>query len=205
MPLDVFLGGSAPPVSTGGGTGSSAAAAGPSSVLPTSEDATDASAGGLMLMYRFDAFLAALHWTAASTMEHFGRLAALQSTAPPPGAPADSYEPRGAFFFASLKAAVLAVCDGALSFVRDRGPTVASRLRRGKATADTVSHRPFNVRITQPTVSKYARDTAILLYVCVELSALGARTDTEVLEDGRQTPALFRRYLCAGCQGMPCL
>lgn len=190
MPLDVFLGGGPPPVDTGGGTGGSAAAAGPSYVLPTSEDATDASAGGLMQMYRFDASLAALHWTAASTMEHFGLFAALKTTAPPPGAPADSYEPRGSFFFASLKAAVLAVCDGALSFVRDRGPTVASRLRIGKATADTVSHRPFNVRITPPTVSKYARDTAILLYVSVELAALGARTDTEVLEDGRQTPAL---------------
>lgn len=105
-----------------------------------------------------------------------------------------AYKAQGAFFVACVKAAIFSVLDSALAFVRSCDLTVASRLRIGKATAaDSVSHRPFNVRVTCATVAKYARYVAVSLFVHTSLVGLQARSEVDTLEDGRLAPDLGAR------------
>lgn len=186
LPLEAFLG------APGEGDTALGDTADPSCVLPTSEETTASQSGGLMQLCRFDSQLAAFNWTAASVIHHFGPFTADCSEAPPaPDSSAVAYKAQGAFFFACVKAAVFSGFDSALAFVRSCDLTVASRLRIGKATAaDTVSHRPFNVRVTRATVAKYARDVAVFLYFHMSLVGLQARSEVDTLEDGRLAPDL---------------
>ncbi len=191
LPLDVFLRGprtSANPArgsSAGGGAGGGAGAGGDGDGYPlsTSGETADNQCGGLLQQYRFHEDLSRLHWTAAGVAQHFGPFLRRVSRT----ASADvenrgaTLPPSGAFYFACIQDAVLSLFNDALSYLRKSDQTtLLSRLRIGQ-TSD-LQLRRFNIHVTKPTLVRYARDVAIVLYVTQELAALADRPAAAALE-----------------------
>ncbi|KAK1857366.1 hypothetical protein I4F81_012925 [Pyropia yezoensis] len=143
----------------------------------------DNQCGGLLQQYRFHEDLSRLHWTAAGVAQHFGPFLRRVSRT----ASADvenrgaTLPPSGAFYFACIQDAVLSLFNDALSYLRKSDQTtLLSRLRIGQ-TSD-LQLRRFNIHVTKPTLVRYARDVAIVLYVTQELAALADRPAAAALE-----------------------
>lgn len=196
LPLDTFLG-TAPAGSQrsgigGGGAGGGSRASPSAGRLTVSESTADSQSGGLLQIYRFNDALKDMHWTAVSVMQRYG----LFMPSPGPVVYRGDLEHGkarlpvfGWFFFACLKAAVLWLYRDAIKYLRGCDNVIASRLRIGQ-TAGDMRQRPFNIRITEPSLVKYARDEAVLLYVAQDIAGLGQLSAAEALEAGHDVPSL---------------
>eukprot|EP00170_Pyropia_yezoensis_P007550 contig_30963_g7573 len=188
LPLDVFLMGPAKddqqPERAAPAGSAATSAAGPT-LITTSEATDDNQCGGLLQMYRFHDHLAGLSWTTAGVADHFGLFVrrVSRNVSPQVETSGFSLEPTGSFFLGCIHEAVKILFNDALSYLRKSDmTTLLSRLRVGQ-TSD-LQLRRFNIHVTEPTLVRYARDVAIVIYVVLELAALAARSPEAALAAG---------------------
>ena len=99
--------------------------------------------------------------------------------------------------FIALKVAVNDMELSAVRRLRNCDLTVAAELVVGGGTDAhaTSAGRPFNVHLLESSISPYAHDTALALYIFVRLVDVSGLSHAKAPADGRQVPALSTRTI----------